>query len=272
MELEETKLDFAERGLNIAALTYDSVAILRHFGDRKEITYPLLSDPDSEVIRAFGILNTNYALDDESYGLPFPGMFIIDENGIVEAKFFEIDHRERYTASQVLVRHFEDPTGNAATEVKNNHLKLTASASDAVVRPGNRLTLILDIELPPKMHLYAPGVEGYIPIEWQIPESEIWWAFDPEYSESRTLHLPVIDETVPVYEGKFRIMRDVVIGPHKAIEHLYQKTLTLEGSFQYQACDDKICYRPGSIPLTWTFRVEEHDIENVTEELTGGNQ
>ena len=67
MELEETKLDFAERGLNIAALTYDSVAILRHFGDRKEITYPLLSDPDSEVIRAFGILIASEAgsWDDE---------------------------------------------------------------------------------------------------------------------------------------------------------------------------------------------------------------
>ncbi len=263
MELEEKKQDFAERGLNIAALTYDSVAILRHFGDRKGITYPLLSDPDSEVIRAFGILNTNYAPDHESYGLPFPGMFIIDENGIVEAKFFEIDHRERYTASNVLVRHFEDPAGNTATEATNNQLKLTASASDDVVRPGNRLTLILDVELPPKMHLYAPGVEGYIPIEWQIPESEIWWAFDPEYPESRTLHLPAIDETVPVYEDRFRIMRDVVIGPHQAIEHLYDKTLTLEGSFQYQACDDNICYRPDSIPLTWVFRVQEHDVENV---------
>ena len=88
MELEEKKQDFAERGLNIAALTYDSLAILRHFGDRKGITYPFLSDPDSEVIRAFGILNTNYAPDHESYGLPGPGMGSIDENVIVESKGF----------------------------------------------------------------------------------------------------------------------------------------------------------------------------------------
>ena len=272
MELEEKKQAFAARGLNIAALTYDSVGILRHFGERKGISYPLLSDPDSDVIKALGILNTNYASDHESYGLPFPGMFIIDENGIVEAKFFEIDHRERFTASHALMRHFQDSAGNTSTEVANNHLKLTASASDAVVRAGNRLTLILDVELPPKMHLYAPGVEGYIPIEWQILESEIWWAFAPEYPESQTLHLPAIDETVPVYEEKFRIMRDVVIGPHDAIEHLYNKELTLEGSFQYQACDDQVCYRPDSIPLSWTFRVEEHDVENVPEELKSTGQ
>ena len=63
------------------------MAILRHFGNRKGISYPLLSDPDSEVIRAFGILNTNYAPDHESYGLPFPGMFIIDENGMDPSRF-----------------------------------------------------------------------------------------------------------------------------------------------------------------------------------------
>ena len=272
MELEEKKQEFAERGLNIAALTYDSVGILSHFGDRKGITYPLLSDPNSDVIKTFGILNTNYGPDDRGYGLPFPGMFIIDENGIVEAKFFELDHRERYTASHVLVRHFQDAAGNAATEMANDHLKLRASASDSVVRAGNRLTLILDVELPPKMHLYAPGVEGYIPIEWQIPESEIWWAFAPEYPDSRTLHLPAIDETVPVYDREFRILREIVIGPHKAIEHLYGKTLTLEASFQYQACDDTICYRPNSIPLAWTFRVAEHDVQRVPDEVKGTDQ
>jgi hypothetical protein len=272
VELEEKKEDFAKRGLNIAALTYDSIAILRHFGDRKGITYPLLSDPDSEVITAFGILNHNYGPDDDGYGLPFPGMFIIDENGIVKVKFFEEDHRERYTASHVLVRHLQDPAGNAATSVETKHLRLIASASDGVVRPGNRLTLILDVGLPPKMHLYAPGVEGYIPIEWQIPESEIWWAFDAEYPESRTLHLQAINETVPVYEEKLRIMRDVIIGPHKAVEHLYDKTLTLEGSFQYQACDDRICYRPETIPLMWTFQVTEHDQQEVPEELRRSSQ
>jgi hypothetical protein len=30
-------------------------------------------------------------------------------------------------------------------------------------------------------------------------------------------------------------------------------TLTVKGSLEYQACDDKICYNPESIPLSWTL-------------------
>jgi hypothetical protein len=30
-------------------------------------------------------------------------------------------------------------------------------------------------------------------------------------------------------------------------------SLTLTGTFDYQACDDKVCFNPTSIPLTWTL-------------------
>ena len=29
-------------------------------------------------------------------------------------------------------------------------------------------------------------------------------------------------------------------------------TLTIKGTLRYQACDDKVCYLPQSIPLSWT--------------------
>ena len=34
----------------MAAISYDSVAVLKSFADRQRITFPLLSDPDSKVI------------------------------------------------------------------------------------------------------------------------------------------------------------------------------------------------------------------------------
>jgi hypothetical protein len=30
-------------------------------------------------------------------------------------------------------------------------------------------------------------------------------------------------------------------------------TLGLTGTFEYQACDDKVCYNPASVPLSWTL-------------------
>lgn len=259
MELEQRRSDFEKRGLRVAALMYDPVETIRAFAQRKGITYPLLSDPESEVIRAFGILNTNIPEGSKAYGIPFPGTYIIDENGVVRAKFFEEDHRERYTASSILVRYFRDDAGRAVKTTETKHLKLTASASDAVVHPGSRVTLVLKVELKPKMHVYAPGVAGgYIPIAWKMPRSGAWVALAAEYPESRTLHLEAIDETLPVFEGEFAVTRDVVFGQRTELAPVVRDgRITVKGSFRYQACDDKMCYPPQTLPLEWSFAVED---------------
>jgi DsbC/DsbD-like thiol-disulfide interchange protein len=214
------------------------------------------------VIRAFGILNTNFKPGELPYGAPFPGMYLIDERGIVRAKYFEDDHVERYTAAGILVRHF-GAAGADKTEIDTPHLKLTSSASDAVVWPGNRITLVLDLELKPGMHVYAPGVQGgYIPIAWTMAESKDWLALPVAYPGSRMLHLPVIDETVPVYEDRVRLTRDLIFGLPLA-----PGELTIEGAFRYQACDDKACYPPRTIPLQWTARVERLDGQRAPADL-----
>ena len=46
------------QGLGVVAISYDSEEVLADFSRRRAITFPLLSDDDSSVITAFGILNT----------------------------------------------------------------------------------------------------------------------------------------------------------------------------------------------------------------------
>jgi peroxiredoxin len=41
-----------KEGLGLAAISYDSPAILKNFADRRKIAFPLLSDPDSLSIRS----------------------------------------------------------------------------------------------------------------------------------------------------------------------------------------------------------------------------
>ena len=76
-------------------MSYDSEEQLRTFADGHDVTYDLLSDPDSAVIRKFGILNTLISPDDPEqgagrsyYGLPFPGVYVTDESGFVTQQFF----------------------------------------------------------------------------------------------------------------------------------------------------------------------------------------
>ena len=49
-----------------------------------------------------------------------------------------------------------------------------------------------------------------------------------------------------MYAKPFRILQDITSakpGP-----------LTVKGTLRYQACDDKVCYRPTNVPLEWTVR------------------
>jgi len=239
--------------VEVAALSYDSAELLQNFAARKGITYPLLSDPQSKVIRAFGILNQNFQTGQLPYGVPFPGTYIVDENGIVRDKFFEQDDIERYTAASILVHHF-GARGAAVAESETRHLKLTSSASDVTVFPGSHITLVLDLDLKPGMHVYAPGVTGYIPIDWQILKSESWLALPVTYPSGEMLNLPVIHETVPVYQDHLHLTRDVSFGQSVA-----PGELVVKGSFRYQACDDKTCYVPQTIPLQWAFQVQPLD-------------
>lgn len=252
-------------GLGIASVSYDSAALLRNFAERKDLHYPMLSDPESKIIRAFDILNDNFPKDHPWYGVPFPGTYLIDEHGIVKAKYFEDDHRERYTAASILVHQFNQD-GAARTAVDAPHVRLTYSASDTALSPGGTTALILDIDLQPGMHVYAPGVEGgYIPIDWKMPESKAWIASPVTYPASKKLNLPAIHETVPVYQGHVRIIRDLTIGQPPELGAA--KDLTVEATFRYQACDDKECYPPQTIPLRWTFRVVKLDPQRAPVEM-----
>ena len=76
------------------------------------------------------------------------------------------------------------------------------------------------------------------------------------------MHLPAINERVPVYEGKVRITRDFTLS--RAVR---SPQVEVRGRFEYQACDDKICYLPKTVPLTFTIGIESHDRERVPEAL-----
>jgi len=244
--------------------------VLKNFAQRKGIHYPMLSDPDSKVIRAFDIFNDAVPKNTPTYGIPHPGTYIVDENGIVRAKYFEDDFRDRYTASNIVWRQFGEGAGPILATAETPHLKLSLISSDAVARPGARLALALEIELKPGMHVYAPGVEGgYIPIEWKLAESKGWKLHEPVLPPSRKLNLAVIHETVPVYVGKFRLTRDLTVAQTQDLTPLLdaERKLAVEGSFRYQACDDKECYPPRTIPLRFLFRVDPLDRERAPADL-----
>lgn len=145
-----------------------------------------------------------------------------------------------------------------STQVADNpQLALRSSASKTAVSPGDRVTLVLDLDLKKKMHIYAPGTKGYIAVDWQVPQTKAVTAASALYPPAKVIRLPAINESVPAYEDKVRITREIVVGTEKDLVAAAgtERTLAVEGTLLYQACDDKKCYVPKSIPLKWMFSV-----------------
>ncbi len=94
---------FEAAGVAVYALSYDEPEALADFAAKHGITFTFLSDPDSEVITEFGILNTLIPPDDHPWhGIPFPGAYIIDSEGIIRSKFFEGRLAIRASGDQLL--------------------------------------------------------------------------------------------------------------------------------------------------------------------------
>lgn len=261
MELEHSLSEIRRQGLGLAAISYDAPAVLKNFADRMRISFPLLSDPESKIIRAFGIFNEKTPNTSPAYGIPHPGTYLLDSHGVVTAKYFEDDYTQRFTAADILTRQFGIKLGVEHTTVETKHLRLASSASMTRVRTGQRVALVLDIDLKSRMHAYAPGVEGYFPVNWTIADSTSAAVHEVVFPKSEKLRLKAIRETVPVYKGHIRLVRDITISKNAPPE------FALVGTLRYQACDDKTCYIPESVPLKWTFSVEPHDRERVPEDL-----
>lgn len=265
VQLQQAQQRFKDRGIGLAAISYDSQAILKDFAERQHITFPLLADPQSEIIRKYGVLNPEGKGMQE--GMALPGFFYLDSNSKIKEKFFEIAYTDRYTANNVIAKLFPELTEQVARKVEAAHIGLTLQQSDHVVVPGSRLALIAEVDLGPDLHVYAPGVQGYIPIELKLelpPEVKL---DQSSYPQSKILFLKAIKERVPVFDGKFRIMEDVTISSDRAfIRSLGTgKTISINGELKYQACDKTTCYMPASVPVNWEIQVLPLDLQRSPE-------
>ncbi len=100
--LVERQADFAALGFNVAAMTYDPVATLKEAEEEYGATFPLLYDEGNTHVKAMGILNTQYSPGERAYGMPYPGIFVLDAQGVIRAKLAEEDYKLRPDFSLVL--------------------------------------------------------------------------------------------------------------------------------------------------------------------------
>lgn len=95
MELASWQEQFEDLGIHVAGMTYDSVVDLKTFHDKVVLGYPLLQDEAAAHATALGILNEEYPEGHRAFGIPHPGVLLLDANGVVRGKFAIAGYKER---------------------------------------------------------------------------------------------------------------------------------------------------------------------------------
>lgn len=245
--------EFDSAGVALYALSYDEPDALRDFAAAHQITYPLLSDPDSAVIRAFGILNTLIDPDDHPwFGIPFPGAFVTDPDGTITHKFFDNNLAVRPGPEQLLRAAQGDSLPDAGH---------TARATDEltvdVFLDGDSLTrtvqkdLVARFTVPEGRHVYAdPAPAGSVAVELLLDDDDRLVTRDLARPASESHRLAGTEESFPVHHGAFQLRLPVTVNGG-LVGAATSETITLSGLVRWQVCDDAVC----DIPVSKRFEL-----------------
>ena len=91
-----------ERGYNIVTISYDAPEKLKKFSDKHKSPFVSLSDPKSEIIQAFDILNDGYEKSSRFYGIPQPHVYVVNTEGVVQHVLSEEGFKVRPSNEKIL--------------------------------------------------------------------------------------------------------------------------------------------------------------------------
>lgn len=102
IQLQENSAAYEAAGIGMVAITYDTPQLQQLFIDKFAITIPVLSDVDALSFKTLGILNEKYQEGDSHYGIPHPGMIVINPQGVVVGKLFLEAYSSRVDSAAAL--------------------------------------------------------------------------------------------------------------------------------------------------------------------------
>lgn len=233
---------FRAAGVEVLAISNDPVDVLASFAEEQGITYPLLSDADSAVIRQYGILNTLIAPDEPRFGIAYPGVYVTDEQGVVVEKMFYREYAIRESVAGIL----HDILGADFSIDENPHadaegpgVRVSAVLGEDHLTVMQRTPLFVRLDLDPGLHVYgAPVPDGFFPTEVSITPIEGIRVGDVEAPVTRPFRVAGVSTDFHVFEGNVEFVVPLIS------EIRDQPSVTIEVTVRYQACDDRQCFLP----------------------------
>jgi len=210
-----------------------------------------LSDVNSEVIKKYGILNTQIESNDEDYGIPNPGLYLINDALIVKKKQFEKSYRARPSAETVLSVHLNKDIDDHIQRFRTSYLAGNIAISDTLTYPGQILTLVVRFSIQKDFHLYVrPIPEGYTALKIDL-ESTSNFTLDPfQFPKSEQIMLESVDEVFNIVSNEITLKSFIRVNKSPQLE-----PDILEFKVSFQACDDKLCMPPEKLSFQFPVAI-----------------
>ena len=131
--------------------------------------------------------------------------------------------------------------------------ELTPVVQQQAIRPGQTVSVELRVELPENIHVQSdkPRESYLIPTVLSFTLSKGVTLEGITYPAATDFFLVGQTEALAVFENEFTIEARLALSPDVS-----PGELVVPGRFQYQACDDRICFAPATAPVEWRLRVE----------------
>ena len=256
--------DLATDNVKVYGISYDSESSLTDFVDKYDLSYDLLSDVDSEVIKKFGILNTLITPEDPEkhpqtgkvlYGVPFPGVYVTDESGVVTEKFFYRHYASRASAGSIVDSSLGEvlmPKEAPNDSLRNDQVKITAFLADESLKFEYQSVLYVRLELEEGLHVYGGRLpEGYFATTASVAETKGLRVGTLSYPPTTPKTFEALGVTLDTYEGVVDIVVPVSLTSEVMNWTIRDKPefMDIPVTVDYQACSETVCYRPKSETL-----------------------
>ncbi len=204
----------------------------------------------------------NRATERGFYGIPFPGVYVVDHDGVVTEKFFHRHYATRTSAGtirdsaigRILASH-EVPTA----ELGDEHVRVSAFLADDALRFEYTSALNVRFEVADGYHIYAdPLPDGFIASTATVVPTKGVRLGDPVYPSTSEREFPELGVTLNVYEGVTEVTVPLALDSEILDWPIRDKPTEIEIPVHvvYQACSETVCYVPREETITLKAPIE----------------
>ena len=225
------------------------------------------------MIRRFGVLNDQMETRDAFlYGIPYPGAFVADENGIVVAKFFRDSYKKRDSPETLIdaaLGRLELASDAPHSEGGDPEVRITATVhgGKGTLRQGIVRQLVVHFDLDPGLHLYGePVPPGLTSTQVEVTGPPGLVVEDPVLPPTEPLHVASASAELAIYPGAFDIVVPFYADGRLASEvrPLDMESARVEVGVRYQACNRDECFLPRTETLHLDIPLDVVDIPAIS--------